>query len=95
MIHSFFTFYLIDLIFELKIEFIFTLKCNECSEIAHIHKRKIRFMQIIGLGSLVMMPLVGNLSDKYGRKALLTVPMTLTIIPLGMQIAKLYLISIK
>ncbi|XVE56222.1 hypothetical protein DITRI_Ditri03aG0220400 [Diplodiscus trichospermus] len=41
------------------------------------------FMQIIGLGSVVMMPLIGNLSDKYGRKALLTVPMTLTIIPLA------------
>ncbi|KAH9693568.1 Major facilitator superfamily protein [Citrus sinensis] len=38
---------------------------------------------IIGLGTLVMMPLVGNLSDKYGRKALLTVPITLSIIPLG------------
>ncbi|KAE8057312.1 hypothetical protein FH972_014013 [Carpinus fangiana] len=30
---------------------------------------------IIGLGTLVTMPLVGNLSDKYGRKALLAVPM--------------------
>ncbi|WCJ44294.1 Major facilitator superfamily protein [Euphorbia peplus] len=38
---------------------------------------------IIGMGSLVMMPLVGNLSDKYGRKALLTVPMVLAIIPLA------------
>ncbi|KAB2044798.1 hypothetical protein ES319_D01G115500v1 [Gossypium barbadense] len=38
---------------------------------------------IIGLGSLVMMPLIGNLSDKYGRKALLTLPITLTIIPLA------------
>lgn len=38
---------------------------------------------IIGLGTLVMMPLVGNLSDKYGRKALLTVPITLSIIPLA------------
>ncbi|KAK8512589.1 hypothetical protein V6N12_075161 [Hibiscus sabdariffa] len=38
---------------------------------------------IIGLGSLVMMPLMGNLSDKYGRKALLTVPVTLAILPLA------------
>lgn len=38
---------------------------------------------IIGLGTLVMMPVVGNLSDKYGRKALLTVPITLSIIPLA------------
>lgn len=41
-------------------------------------------MQIIGLGTLVTMPLVGNLSDKYGRKALLAVPLGLTIIPLSM-----------
>ncbi|KAK8997019.1 hypothetical protein V6N11_020511 [Hibiscus sabdariffa] len=38
---------------------------------------------IIGLGSLVMMPLMGNLSDKYGRKALLTVPVTLAVFPLA------------
>ncbi|KAG8654526.1 hypothetical protein MANES_05G142200v8 [Manihot esculenta] len=38
---------------------------------------------IIGLGTLVMMPLVGNLSDKYGRKALLSVPLALAIIPLA------------
>ncbi|TKY75285.1 Hippocampus abundant transcript protein 1 [Spatholobus suberectus] len=38
---------------------------------------------MIGLGTLVMMPLLGNLSDKYGRKAILTVPMTFTIIPIG------------
>ncbi|KAI9200266.1 hypothetical protein LWI28_005098 [Acer negundo] len=38
---------------------------------------------IIGLGTLVTMPLMGNLSDKYGRKALLTVPVTLTVIPLA------------
>jgi MFS family permease len=38
---------------------------------------------IIGLGTLVMTPLVGNLSDKYGRKTLLTLPMSLTIIPLA------------
>ncbi|KAH6821403.1 phospholipase D delta [Perilla frutescens var. hirtella] len=37
---------------------------------------------IIGLGSLMIMPLVGNLSDIYGRKVMLTVPMTLSIFPL-------------
>ncbi|XWS25955.1 hypothetical protein CRYUN_Cryun27aG0111800 [Craigia yunnanensis] len=53
---------------------------DECSLAIYISG----FQQaIIGLGSLVMMPLVGNLSDKHGRKALLTVPMTLTIIPLA------------
>ncbi|KAF3434767.1 hypothetical protein FNV43_RR21853 [Rhamnella rubrinervis] len=36
---------------------------------------------IIGLGTVVMSPLMGNLSDKYGRKSLLTLPMTLSIIP--------------
>ncbi|KAG6783638.1 hypothetical protein POTOM_009301 [Populus tomentosa] len=36
---------------------------------------------IIGLGTLVTMPLIGNMSDKYGRKALLTVPMSLVIVP--------------
>ncbi|KAJ6336732.1 hypothetical protein OIU76_006581 [Salix suchowensis] len=39
------------------------------------------FMQIIGLGTLVTMPLIGNMSDKYGRKVLLTVPMSLMIVP--------------
>lgn len=38
---------------------------------------------MMGLGTLVMMPLIGNLSDTYGRKALLTLPMTLALIPLG------------
>ncbi|KOM51694.1 hypothetical protein LR48_Vigan09g035300 [Vigna angularis] len=38
---------------------------------------------MIGVGTLVMMPLLGNMSDKYGRKAMLTVPMILTIIPTG------------
>ncbi|KAF7138447.1 hypothetical protein RHSIM_Rhsim07G0251300 [Rhododendron simsii] len=39
--------------------------------------------KIMGLGTLVMMPLIGNLSDTYGRKSMLTVPMCLTIIPLA------------
>ncbi|XWS67700.1 hypothetical protein CRYUN_Cryun04dG0028400 [Craigia yunnanensis] len=38
---------------------------------------------IIGLGTALMMPIIGNLSDQYGRKALLTLPMTLSIIPLA------------
>ncbi|XP_009620054.1 uncharacterized protein [Nicotiana tomentosiformis] len=37
---------------------------------------------IVGMGSLVMMPVLGNLSDTYGRKIILTVPMTLSIFPL-------------
>lgn len=38
---------------------------------------------VIGLGSVVTMPLLGNLSDLYGRKVLLTFPMTLSIFPLA------------
>ncbi|XP_022769259.1 uncharacterized protein LOC111312852 isoform X1 [Durio zibethinus] len=53
---------------------------DECSLAIYISGFQ---LAIIGLGSLVVMPLVGNLSDKYGRKALLTVPMTLTIFPLA------------
>ncbi|KAL7156370.1 hypothetical protein ABFS83_02G004800 [Erythranthe nasuta] len=37
---------------------------------------------ITGLGAVVMMPMIGNLSDVYGRKNLMTIPMTLAIIPL-------------
>ncbi|XP_019165202.1 PREDICTED: hippocampus abundant transcript 1 protein-like [Ipomoea nil] len=36
---------------------------------------------VTGVGLVVMMPLIGNLSDVYGRKALLTLPMILSIIP--------------
>nr|GMC87412.1 hippocampus abundant transcript-like protein 1 [Ipomoea batatas] len=38
-------------------------------------------MQVTGVGLVVMMPVIGNLSDMYGRKALLTLPMTLSILP--------------
>ncbi|XP_010539088.1 PREDICTED: hippocampus abundant transcript-like protein 1 isoform X2 [Tarenaya hassleriana] len=42
------------------------------------------FQQAVsGLGSLLMMPIVGTLSDTYGRKALLTLPMSLAILPLA------------
>lgn len=52
---------------------------NECSLAIYLTG----FQQaIVGLGTLVMMPLIGNLSDKYGRKALLTLPMSLAIVPL-------------
>ncbi|CAL0316227.1 unnamed protein product [Lupinus luteus] len=34
-----------------------------------------------GMGSVVMTPLIGNLSDRYGRKALLTLPLLLSVIP--------------
>ncbi|CAK8569143.1 unnamed protein product [Lathyrus sativus] len=38
---------------------------------------------MIGVGTLVMMPILGSLSDKYGRKAVLKLPMILMIIPIG------------
>ncbi|XP_057494817.1 uncharacterized protein LOC130779950 isoform X2 [Actinidia eriantha] len=36
---------------------------------------------ITGVGTVLMMPLIGKLSDVYGRKALLTLPLTVSIIP--------------
>ncbi|XP_055807259.1 uncharacterized protein LOC129876004 isoform X2 [Solanum dulcamara] len=36
---------------------------------------------ILGLGSMMMLPLLGHLSDVYGRKTLLTVPVAASIIP--------------
>ncbi|XP_071713393.1 uncharacterized protein [Rutidosis leptorrhynchoides] len=36
---------------------------------------------IMGIGSLVTMPLIGNMSDHYGRKPLLTFPIMLVIFP--------------
>ncbi|EPS73404.1 hypothetical protein M569_01349 [Genlisea aurea] len=38
---------------------------------------------IIGLGSIVVMPLVGILSDSHGRKSMLTIPMALSVLPLA------------
>ncbi|CAH8262672.1 unnamed protein product [Arabidopsis lyrata] len=35
----------------------------------------------VGLGTMIMMPVIGNLSDRYGIKALLTLPMCLSILP--------------
>ncbi|CAL9223253.1 unnamed protein product [Arabidopsis halleri] len=35
----------------------------------------------VGLGTMVMMPVIGNLADTYGIKALLTLPMCLSILP--------------
>ncbi|XP_010442182.1 PREDICTED: hippocampus abundant transcript-like protein 1 [Camelina sativa] len=53
---------------------------DECSLVIYLFG----FQQIItGVGSLMMMPLVGSLSDKHGRKSLLTLPMTLNILPLA------------
>nr|XP_004253206.1 uncharacterized protein LOC101250386 [Solanum lycopersicum] len=37
---------------------------------------------LIGLGSLIIMPLLGNLSDTHGRKVMLMLPLTLSIFPL-------------
>ncbi|KAL0412365.1 UNVERIFIED_CONTAM: hypothetical protein Sradi_1438200 [Sesamum radiatum] len=39
-------------------------------------------VQISGIGSVFMMPVIGNLSDVYGRKLLLTFPLTFSIFPL-------------
>ncbi|XP_073123853.1 uncharacterized protein [Henckelia pumila] len=47
------------------------------------------FQQAIsGLGSVIMMPLLGNLSNSYGRKILLTIPTTLAIVPLAILALK-------
>ncbi|PIN09492.1 putative transporter ADD1 (major facilitator superfamily) [Handroanthus impetiginosus] len=40
------------------------------------------FQQAIGgIGSVIMMPLIGNLSDAYGRKNLMMIPLVLAIFP--------------
>lgn len=40
---------------------------------------------IIGLGAVIVTPLIGNLSDVYGRKALLTLPVAASVIPLAIM----------
>lgn len=47
------------------------------------------------MGGLVLMPLIGNLSDHYGRKPLLTFPMMLAILPTGKNILKNLFLDIK
>ena len=49
-------------------------------------------MKAIGLGTMVMMPVIGNLSDRYGIKAVLTLPMCLSILPPGLISLSLVLI---
>ncbi|KAE8659833.1 Major facilitator superfamily protein isoform 2 [Hibiscus syriacus] len=78
-LHNFANFMVIPAITDVTMEALCPGK-DECSLAIFISG----FQQaIIGLGSFLMMPFVGNLSDKYGRKALLTLPITLTIIPLA------------
>ncbi|KAK6159607.1 hypothetical protein DH2020_006921 [Rehmannia glutinosa] len=51
---------------------------DECSAAIYLTG----FQQAIaGIGSVIMMPLIGNLSDAYGRKLLLMIPLVLAIIP--------------
>ncbi|KAI7731037.1 hypothetical protein M8C21_008176 [Ambrosia artemisiifolia] len=52
---------------------------DECSLAIYLSGAQ---LAITGMGSLVMMPLIGNLSDNYGRKVMLTLPMLLTTLPL-------------
>ncbi|KAI5401722.1 hypothetical protein KIW84_066261 [Lathyrus oleraceus] len=44
---------------------------------------------MIGVGSVLTTPLIGNLSDRYGRKALITLPLTVSLIP---QVASGYVL---
>ncbi|XP_020552050.1 hippocampus abundant transcript 1 protein-like isoform X2 [Sesamum indicum] len=52
---------------------------DECSPAIYLTG----FQQAIaGIGSVIMMPLIGNLSDAYGRKNMMAIPLLLSIIPL-------------
>ncbi|PIN09494.1 putative transporter ADD1 (major facilitator superfamily) [Handroanthus impetiginosus] len=51
---------------------------DECSAVIYLAG----FQQAIGgIGSVIMVPLIGNLSDAYGRKKLMMIPLVLAIIP--------------
>ncbi|CAK9153938.1 unnamed protein product [Ilex paraguariensis] len=52
---------------------------NECSLAIYLSGLQ---QAIVGVGMAVMVPLIGKLSDLYGRKTLLTIPFILSIIPL-------------
>ncbi|PIN09495.1 putative transporter ADD1 (major facilitator superfamily) [Handroanthus impetiginosus] len=43
---------------------------------------------VAGVGSVIIMPLIGKMSDAYGRKALLTIPLSLAIVPLAILAVK-------
>eukprot|EP01018_Ginkgo_biloba_P012309 Gb_07254 [translate_table: standard] len=47
-----------------------------------VRNMKLAVMAISGIGTMLVTPILGGLSDKYGRKALLMVPMTISIVPL-------------
>ncbi|KAI3431983.1 MFS domain-containing protein [Psidium guajava] len=78
-LHNFSTFMVIPAITDVTMAAICPGR-DECSSAIYLSG----FQQaIVGMGSLVVMPLIGNLSDKHGRKALLTIPMVFTIFPLA------------
>ncbi|KAJ1296401.1 hypothetical protein BS78_01G297400 [Paspalum vaginatum] len=54
-----------------------------CSRICCTSSQCKTAKSVTGLGALVLTPVVGNLSDRHGRKALLALPATATIVPLG------------
>lgn len=53
---------------------------EECSEAIYLTGLE---HMISGVGIMLAAPVMGVLSDQYGRKALLMVPMTVTLIPIG------------
>ncbi len=40
-------------------------------------------VQSVGIGAMAMTPIIGSLSDNYGRKPLLTITCAANILPLG------------